>query len=274
MQKIIRGTEVSGLVEAAVSNGFSESFCIVKKGHEECGDSAFVYADEDKAILAVFDGVSGEEGASAASSVAAESILSALVPQARISEGKMKEAVLKAHGEIKFGLTTAAILFLEKSGSFLLAGVGDSPVYGINRKGQVSLELPLARNVGDKDSILKFFYFRNLLTSALGGGTPEVSLNLRKGKLGKGEVLILASDGLADNLFVATDDGYVTESSGLADLSSLIGKRKEPEKIVRTLFAEISKRLSVGRVELRKSMLVPKEDDIAIIAVRMKGPMD
>ncbi len=274
MQKMIRGTEVAATMEASASNAFSESFCIVKKGHEECGDSAFVYADDEKTILAVFDGVSGEEGASAASSVAAESVLSALMPHDRISEQKMKEAVLKAHGDIKFGLTTAAILFLEKNGSFVLAGVGDSPVYGINRKGEVSLELPLARNVGDKDSILKFFYFRNLLTSALGGGSQEVSLNLRKGKLGKGEVLILASDGLADNLYVAIDDGYVTESSGLADLSGLIGKAREPERIVRSLFAEISSRLSVGRVERRKSMLVPKEDDIAIIAVRMKSPKD
>ena len=57
----------------------------------------------------------------------------------------------------------------------------------------------------------------------------------------------------------------------LADLSELIGKTREPEGIVRMLFAEIEKRLPAGRVERKKSMLVPKEDDIAMIALRLKG---
>ncbi len=268
MERVIRGTAVTEIQTASGGNGFCEFSCLVRKGHEECGDSAFVYADPGKAILAVFDGVSGEAGASSASSVAAESILRSLSPHGRISEKNMKDALLKAHEAITAGLTTAAIAFIEKGGAFMVASVGDSPIYSLSKEGRTDLELPLARTVGDGASVLKFFYFRNLLTSALGGGKAEFSVHIRKGRLRKGEVLILASDGLSDNLYAEISEGYVTESSGRTDLSELIGAERSAAAIVSLLSEEVSKRLAIGRVEKPGRILVPKEDDLAIIAVR------
>jgi hypothetical protein len=274
MERLIRGTEVSGEVEASGAGGFCEFSMLVRKGHEECGDSAFAYVDGEKAVFAVFDGVSGEAGASSASSAAAEALMASLGAHDRITPAKMKSAVLSAHGRITGGMTTAVIVFIRKDGSFMVAGVGDSPAYSIDSNGAASIELPLARTVGDGSSILKFFYFRNLLTSALGGGQAGMSLHIREGKMKKGEVLILSSDGLTDNLYVTVKDGYVTESSGVADLSGILGKERRPAEIVRLLSGAIASRLPLGRVERPESMLVPKEDDLAIIAVRMKRPMD
>ncbi len=268
MEKVIKGTEVPDTVTASGGNTFCECFCLVRKGHEECGDSAFVYADERKAIVAVFDGVSGEAGAAAASAVAAASILKDLSAGDRVSEKRMKDALSAAHGRISFGLTTAAVAFIERSGAFMVAAVGDSPIYSISSEGKTDLELPLARTVGDGASVLKFFYFRNLLTSAIGGGPQDFSVHIRKGKLKEGEVLILSSDGLSDNLYVEVSEGYVTDSSGRGDLASLVGGERSPEALVRGLAGEVSRRLAAGRVERPGSILVPKEDDLAIVAVR------
>ncbi len=272
MERLIKGTEVSGTETAGGVSGFCEFFCLVRKGHEECGDSALVYADERKAILAVFDGVSGEPGASSASSAAAASILKELSAIGRVSEKRMKEALLSAHGNIRAGLTTASIAIIERSGAFIVASVGDSPIYSISSEGKADIELPLARTVGDGASVLKFFYFRNMLTSAIGGGAPDFSVHIRKGRLRAGDVLILASDGLSDNLYVGVADGYVTESSGVSDLAALAGKDRSPEKLVKCLAEEVSKRLSIGRVEMPGRILIPKEDDLAILAVRFGKP--
>jgi serine/threonine protein phosphatase PrpC len=268
MEKIIRGTVVTDSETSGGKAVFCDFYSVVKKGHYECGDSAFVYYDERKAIFAVFDGVSGEGGASEASSVAAEAVLGSLKKHDKIDEEKMKQAIMDAQSKVVVGLTTAAIVFLQKDGHFLMAGIGDSPVFSIDSKGHISSELPLGRLVKDMDAVLKFFYYRNIVTSVIGQSDSELSFNMRQGKLAKGEIFILASDGLSDNLYVKTGEGYVIDSSGTEDLASLIGKERAPKAIVGLLMEEIAKRLNTGRVELKQSLLIPKEDDIAIIAVR------
>jgi serine/threonine protein phosphatase PrpC len=267
MEKLILGSEVADSESVSGKNKFSEFSVLVKKGHDDCGDSAFVYCDEDKTIIAVFDGVSGEAGAANASSQAAAAILGALKGESRMDAKKMEGALRDAQKKVTFGLTTAAVAFIRKSGSFVIAGVGDSPVYGIDKKGKISLELPLARAVKDGDAILKYFYYRNLLTSAIGPDSAG-ELAMRSGKLEKGEALILASDGLSDNLFVKTKEGFVTDSSGTDDLAE-IASGESSESIVTALAGEVAKRISVGRIEKKDSMLVPKADDLAIAALRM-----
>jgi serine/threonine protein phosphatase PrpC len=269
MERLMRGTAISGTESWGGDAGFCSYFALVRKGHEECGDSAFFYHDGKKAIFGVFDGVSGEAGASSASSDAAEIILGSLKGHDRISETKMKQALSAAQAKVGPGLTTALVVYLQKNGSFIAASVGDSPLYSLDKAGEVALEIPLARIVKDGDSILKFFYFRNIVSSVLGQSGADISLSLRKGKLESGEVLILASDGLSDNLFVEIDDGYVKDGSGCGDLGVLVGKERSPEDMVPSLAAEVGKRVSVGRIERKDRMLVPKEDDLAIIAVRM-----
>jgi serine/threonine protein phosphatase PrpC len=281
MEKLIAGTKVTadakaaaGVVAAAETCSGSTGFCdfsiIVKKCHEECGDSAFAYSDAKKAVIGIFDGVSGEPGAALASSAAASAALLHLKALDRCDGKQMKEALMQAQLAVSAGYTTAIVLFLHADGSFIIAGVGDSPAYGISSGGKISLEIPPSRTTGDRDSIFKFFYFRNLVTAVLGPGGKDVAINMRSGKLKKGEVIIIASDGLLDNLWVKVHDGYVADSSGTADLAGLIGKERSPKKIIALLVKEIVTRIKAGKKEKAGLMLVPKEDDIAIAALRFK----
>jgi serine/threonine protein phosphatase PrpC len=268
MESLISGKDVTASSDASGKNAFSEFFIFVRKGHEDCGDSAFAYSDEKKTIIAVFDGVSGEAGAANASTEAASAILEALKSENHADPKAVERAFIKAQEKITFGLTTAAVAFIEKTGAFVVAGVGDSPVYGVDKKGKITLELPLARAVKDGDAILKYFYYRNLLTSAIGQDSSG-ELAIRSGKLEKGEMLILASDGLSDNLYVKTKEGFVTDSSGCEDLADIARGKKTAESLANALSDETAKRISVGKIERHDSMLVPKEDDLSIAVIRM-----
>lgn len=272
MEKLIKGT---GLSEKNPEAGESSSISpfvfsmSVRQGHEECGDSAFVFCDGERFIAGVFDGVSGEPGAASASSGAAKAALDLLKGRGKAGEKEMKEAMIAANDALTSGFTTATLLWMDKKGSFTIACVGDSPVYGIDSKGEVSSELPQSRSVKDDHSILNYLYYRNLITSVLGPSGLDIDMHVRKGVLSKGEVMILATDGLQDNLYFKVNDGYVSDTAGTADLSSLIKDDRDPASIVRLLMAEAKKRMGSEKSELPGRMMAPKKDDIAIIAVRM-----
>ncbi|MFH1520489.1 MAG: protein phosphatase 2C domain-containing protein [Candidatus Micrarchaeota archaeon] len=272
MEKIIKGSEVLNSGEFSGSTDFCDFSGVVKKGHDICGDSAFAYTDENKTIIAVFDGVSGEPGADVASAEAAEFFLDYLKKVNKISQKKMEAAAHIAKNHVKSGFTTASIIFLEKNGVFIAASVGDSPIYGVDKNRNVDLELPISRPVGDGDSILKFFNFRVFVSTVFGGfqsnKNPEIHMNMRKGRLGKDELLIVASDCLVDNLYMDSNNGYITDSTGKSDLKSLIGLFCEPKKIIEILSNEIEKRSKGKKVELGSKILEPKLDDLAIIVLR------
>lgn len=272
MERIIRGSEVQKSIEFSGSTNFCDFFGIVRKGHEICGDSAFVYTDENKTIIAVFDGVSGEPGADLASAEAADFFLNFLKKFDTISQKKMNDAAHFAREHVKSGFTTASIIFLEKNGTFLAASVGDSPIYSLDKNEKIDIELPLSRPVGDGDSILKFFNFRVFVSTVFGGfhsgKNPEIHMNMRKGRIAKDEILIVASDCLIDNLYVEFNDGYITESAGKSDLKSLIGSLREPKKIIGILSDEIEKRSKGKKIESGSKILEPKLDDLTIIALR------
>lgn len=267
MERLIKGGEVADSVSAEGKTPFCEFIVIVKKGHAECGDSAFTYADSDKFIAAVLDGVSGEPGASMASADAASAILEYLKTIGTPSEPAIKEALTKAHLAIRIGATTATLLHMGKDGSFIVASIGDSPVFGMDEKGKLSLEIPVSRVVKDNDSILKYFYYRNYVTSVL-GAQNDLRLGIRSGKLKKGQALIIASDGVSDNLFVKVNKGYVTDSSGIEDLEKILGALRSPKAMAGRLLSVIESRIKGGKADEPGRMLVPKEDDIAIVAVR------
>lgn len=266
MERLIRGADVRN-EETFFGKCICEVSMVVRRNHFECGDSAFAYCDGEKLIVAVFDGVSGEPGAAMASSDAAQAMLEHLKTAKKADEEALKEAFTKAHLAINLGATTVSIAIVEKDGSFILAGIGDSPIYSIDR-GKASLELPPARAVGEGDSILKFFHFRTIVTSVL-GGAGEISIRICSGKLEKGHTLILATDGLSDNLFMVAKEGYISDCSGAGDLQEILRGKKAPKAMVSSLMDELGKRIQGGRAEGKAGILVPKKDDIAIIALRI-----
>ncbi|MBN1170349.1 protein phosphatase 2C domain-containing protein [Candidatus Micrarchaeota archaeon] len=263
---MILGAEVKTKKEMRFASDFGEIYALVRKGHEECGDSALVYADSEKVILAVFDGVSGEKGAAKASSDAAKSILESLKSICNPGDKEIHDAVSRASMDIREGFTTIAMAFISHDGSMVLASVGDSAIYSKSGK-KVALELPLGRAVAKGDSVLKFFGFRNFVTSVIGPANHEIEIKIADGKIKKGNVLILASDGLVDNLYVETKDGYVTDASGSGDLGEII-KSDSPKTIVKDLDNAIRERIKKGKIEEKGRILDPKTDDLCLIALR------
>jgi serine/threonine protein phosphatase PrpC len=268
MEKLIKGVGVKDSTEFSGKNTYCDFSVFVRKGHEECGDSAFAYCDGKKFIAGVFDGVSGEPGAAQASSSAAEAVMDFLKKEKKASEDCVKEAMKKASLAIERGDTTGTVLFMEKDGSFAIGSVGDSLAYGINKKGEVGSEIPQSRLVGNDHSIFKYLYFRNIVTSVIGPSGSEMDMHILTGKLHKGEIMILATDGVSDNLHFKIKDGYVSDTAGTADLKEIVGDEKEPDKIVKRITSEMIKRVASERSELADKMLVPKKDDLAIVAVR------
>jgi len=266
MEKLLLGTKIKTSESFDGKNSFCEFSSFVKRIHEECGDSALIYADEKLLIAAVFDGVSGESGASKASSVAAASILEFLRNKTP-SEKAVRDAISHANQNVIMGYTTASIFMMNKSGSFVMACVGDSPIYGMSGEA-LDLEIPLGRPVGDKDSILKFISHRSLVTSVMGPSGVDVEIHMTKGKLKGGDLIILASDALIDNLYLKTKDGYITDSSGSEDLKELVTGLEGPKEITKRLAAEIEQRSKGRKIEKPGKLLDPKRDDISIVTLR------
>jgi serine/threonine protein phosphatase PrpC len=267
MERLLLGRGITEKASAGLKTQICELHMLVRKGHGECGDSAFAYCDDERAILAVFDGVSGEPDAANASSLAATHVIEFLKSKPH-DDKAIRDALIHASREILKGYTTASVVSIQKNGSFIMASVGDSPIYGLNKSGELGLEIPPGRPVGKGDAIFKFMNFRTLVTSVLGPSEVDMEIQIKEGKISSGEILIIASDGLSDNLFVKVKDGYVEDASGSDDLKDLIGALSDPRKIVKNLEDELSKRIAKGKVEKPGLVLFPKHDDLAIIVLR------
>lgn len=267
MERLLLGNGITEKASAWLESPICELHMLVRKGHGECGDSAFAYCDDERAIIAVFDGVSGEPGAANASSLAATHVIEFLKSKPH-DDKAIRDALIHASKEILKGYTTASVVSIQKDGSFIMATVGDSPVYGMDKTGELGLEIKPGRPVGKGDAIFKFMNFRTLVTSVLGPSEVDMEIQIKEGKISRGEIIILASDGLSDNLFVKVKEGYVEDASGSDDLKSLLGPLRDPKKIVEMLEEELSSRISRGNVEKPGLVLFPKPDDLAIIVLR------
>jgi serine/threonine protein phosphatase PrpC len=267
MENLLLGKRITQKASAGFESKICHIHALVMKGHGECGDSAFVYSDDERAIIAVFDGVSGEPDAAHASSLGATELLEFLKKKPH-DDKSIRDALIHASKQIIKGYTTASVISILKDGSFIMATVGDSPIYGMDKDGNLGLEIKPGRPVGKGDAIFKFMNFRTLVTSVLGPSEVDMEIQMKEGRISKGEILILASDGLSDNLFVKVKEGYVTDASGSDDLKELIGELKTPEKIVKRLEEELTARISTGKIEKPGEVLHPKPDDLAIIVLR------
>jgi len=253
-----------------VDGPFFEAYLLVRKSHAECGDSAFLIHSGAMVSFGVFDGVSGQSHSAEASSRAAGAALESLKEERKVSMSALERALSAAGGAIERGYTTASICMVGSDGTLAMASVGDSPVYGLSKDGSISLELPLDRAVKEGDSVLKYTQYRNMLRSALGPAREKPDAHLRKGELSRGEGILVASDGLSDNLHLLLMDGYVTDASGCADLSALLGSERSPERIAAILESEIARRRQGGRIEGQGRLIIPKDDDLALVAFRFK----
>jgi serine/threonine protein phosphatase PrpC len=244
---------------------------IVRRMHDACGDSAVIHIDDKKTILSVLDGVSGEEGAEQASSIAAIAILNNLKDNDDITKDDLQDALVNAHSHIVYGFTTALVVAIKPDGGFVSASIGDSTIYSFDKSGNLDIVMDIMRMVGVGSPVFRFALFRNNVTSVL-GLQADLEIYFKDGKLDPGDSLLLVTDGILDNLKIEIEDEKVKSCSGIMDLKEIIGKENDIKKITRKIRNEILKRIE-DNVEIKEESesLIIKPDDFAIIGVHYKG---
>jgi serine/threonine protein phosphatase PrpC len=265
------GTEIGSETRGDVREAFAQVSWFIRRGHNVCGDSAFVHMDDSKVVAAVLDGVSGEPGADQASSVAAVALVNHLKNIASPDKNDIQNAFVKAHSNIVFGLTTVALAVIMKDGRFLCGSVGDSMAYSVETRGTARPELPGARIVGPGSPLLRYLTYRNVVPAAL-GMQKDMEMCFKRGELSKGESVLLMTDGVTDNLTIYVENGVVKDCTGAKDLGSIIGDAKDAASVVRRIGDEIIRRMD-AKFDIRDPgrVLVAKKDDVAVICVRYTG---
>jgi len=268
------GMEIKKKMAGSISSPFADISYLVRKMHDACGDSAIIYVDDDKAVLAVLDGVSGEPGAEQASSVAAIAILNHLKGIDSPSKDDLQEAMVQGHTHITNGFTTALVVVMEKNGRFFSASVGDSVLYSIDKGSRVKQEFLQKRIVGEGSSIFRYMAFRNVVGSVL-GAPGDMEIFFKQGKVEPGEFLLLVTDGVTDNLKFDVDEGMVKDCSGERDLKEIIGEKKDEKAIVKAIEEEVLARME-NKVQINeaKESLIIKPDDLAIICIGFNESKD
>ena len=261
------GKDIKDGEKGKLSSKFADFSYHIKKGHDVCGDSAFVYYDEKKAVVAVFDGVSGVDGAEQASSIAAISILNYLKNISSPNKDDLQEALVNAHANIVYGFTTALVVVIMKDGKFTAGSVGDSALYSYG-KGKLQLELAPLRLVGEGMDFFRYMMGRNIVPNAL-GMPSDMEILFRDGALEKGDILLLATDGIVDNLKILTKENLVTDCSGKKDLLAIIDSETDVDKIVKKITDCIFLRWENKNVPLALGEKITiKTDDVAIVGIQ------
>lgn len=152
-------------------------------------------------LFAVADGVGGYGGAKEASSVAVE-VLRDSASQIS-SEDELRRTLLKVHKEISgrsrrlgfrnMGTTVAAAKILPEQSSSLLANVGDSPILLYRNRRMVPVYDDDSHRGSDPLSMYGIIQY-------LGLEDIDIDVHTRTIHLIEGDVLLLCSDGITDNL--------------------------------------------------------------------------
>lgn len=183
-----------------------------------------------------------------------------------------------------YGGTTAILVFMFPGGRFVVSGVGDSACYVVRPDGEIARMFThntiASRDWTGEDSLHRiamgakeYATRRNILTHSVTlGGVSTVEID--EGKLEKGGMLILASDGITKNLTVMTDEnGNVRETSGCEDIGKIVSGKKGAEAadaIMKTVRERIS--YPSGKEKLVQMpdnrVLLPAADDTSLIVVQ------
>jgi PPM family protein phosphatase len=195
--------------------------------HAENEDS--VLADAGSLLFAVADGVGGYEGAKIASRMAVEK-LSEYNEKIK-DEASLRAEIQQIHAEITkkakelgilgMGTTIAAakVVTDSKHQKLMCANVGDSPIFLIRDEDVIPLYFDDSERLRDSGNMWT-------LLSYLGFGPEKITVHTSSAEFEKGDILILCSDGVSDNILGPEND--------LESLGRLARETRSAEAIVRT----------------------------------------
>jgi PPM family protein phosphatase len=192
--------------------------------HEENQDSFFT--SRPNLVFAVADGVGGYQGAKEASQIAVHIVKNSLF--VLDTEEAMKSCLIEIDQRIKersrelqyggMGTTLALVKIIPEKQVVISANVGDSPIFLIKREDGDAIALY-------KDDSRRFDEPDNLwsINQYLGYG-GRLSVHTKSRSYEKGDILLLCSDGVSDNLLGRT--------SSLSGLAALVRESKGAKTLV------------------------------------------
>jgi serine/threonine protein phosphatase PrpC len=205
------------------------------------GEDSFLTRDLGKNTFldAVMDGVTGHGGGEASSSIKvalAEATINSIEDIAEILEQINDEFYQVGGG--KFLLSTiSATLF--KDGQLFVVGAGDSPVFLI---GTDSIE-QLSGRVGG--------FLHVGVAKAIGASEEMATLTRNEARIEPGARLVLATDGVSDNIHVD-------------ELADIVRRVDSPEEAGKQIEAIVANRLELGRVPEQLGVRSRHDDRTAI----------
>lgn len=226
--------------------------------------AALIPYDKASGILAVADGLGGLPGGEEAARSAIEALEHSL-QQRVIEKGSLRSAILngieEAHRTLlrcgRGGGTTLAVAELQKR-SFRPYHVGDSMIYLIDSTGSVKFQTmphsPLgyaiqAGLLSEKEAMRH--PERHIVSNAIGFPGMKIEIGPEI-EIGKGDTLLLTTDGMVDNLFIH-EIGEIVRERSLAKMAQKL--------------AEESRARMLGQCPGKPS----KPDDLTFIAFRFEN---
>lgn len=168
-------------------------------------EDSYLYLPEYQ-FWAVADGMGGYEGGEIASAIAINSLKTAiasgqdLISAIQYSHHAIEQAARDGLGSIEMGSTIVAIQVQNES--YRIAWVGDSRAYLYRSvlkclsKDHSYIQLMLDQGlVSDKD--IENHPYKNMITQALGGIGKSITVDMVEGRLQRGDIFLLCSDGLS-----------------------------------------------------------------------------
>lgn len=186
----------------------------VKKRNE---DSMYWPNGDIKDVVIVADGMGGYHAGDVASSMAVQiglNIVAAARKKNLDDETMVRQAIFAAnhsileyasHNEFFSGMGTTMILAVRRGRTWTIGHVGDSRAYLFNKDSlrQVTHDHSLVQAMMDSGKLTrqeaKNHPYRNIIMRAV-GTEPEVEVDIYRVEYGKGDVLLLCSDGLTRNI--------------------------------------------------------------------------
>ena len=202
----------------------------VSVNHPENQDSLLV--DEEHLVFAVADGVGGYEGAKLASELAVKTLEQRM--KGITNEEELRTCLQEMHTEMLakakelgyplMGTTIAVTKIFEEGRTILSANVGDSPIFLI-RAGEAT---PLYY-----DDSQRFKNPKNTwsLTQYVGFGPENLEVHSRTTAFREGDVLLLCSDGVSDNI--------LAHDMNLGVISELVTKRSAKDLVKKAMSAGV-----------------------------------
>jgi serine/threonine protein phosphatase PrpC len=282
--------------ELIFSTDLVSIYASVRKGQtrEICQDTVAVLVDRRFTLIGVFDGYSG--GGEIFSASLADHVLSSCAgnkgslledPDAGRLLERALGGMLEGRSFSQNGGTTAAVALVLPDRSYSVCNVGDSASYLIRGSrsrrlfghGYMARSFDVGR-LGVKPYVfftrhndIQFAVTSDGIRSFSNGSFDPVAPEVRSGVLAPGTGILLASDGLSNNLgFTLDRHGHIKDVSGCADLSSIIGKLGNAPSAGKAIMKAVEERAGRSRECWSRAMegedgitLLPSNDDVSFV---------